>query len=321
MFETVPYRGGVRCVGVDGALTGFTVDIAILDDLYKNREQALSPSMGESVNSFWDSVLLPRLHNDSQILATFTRWAEEDIGGRFLKDGDWTILNIPAIREDKVPTIKGDPRKPGEPLWPERHSLERLLTIKQDSPVVFNSLYQQSPAIHKDVLVFPDFVIIDKMPEYASGCGIDFGYSNDPTAVINVAVHNRNLYLDEIIYGTRLLNSDIATKIKDAGISMKGLHVADSAEPKSIADLQILGLNVVPAVKGQDSVHYGLLEMQKMKIHITKRSINLIQEFNKYQYRVVGNRITNEPIDLNNHGIDAARYKFTHNLQKPKIKL
>jgi hypothetical protein len=134
MFETVPYKGSVRTVGVEGSLTGFTVDVAIFDDLYKSRDEALSPKRQSAVRSFYESVLVPRLHNESRILGTFTRWSENDIGGYLLSvDDDWTVITLPAIKDKEMP---GDPRKIGEALWPKKHSLERLLDIEKKNSIV-----------------------------------------------------------------------------------------------------------------------------------------------------------------------------------------
>lgn len=318
MFETVPHRGSVRTVGVEGSLTGFPVDVALFDDLYKSREEALSTKRQETIKSFYESVLIPRLHNDSQQLLTFTRWCEDDLAGYLLsKENDWTVITLPAIKEHEDAT---DPRAIGEALWPERHSVERIMAIRESTPAIFNALYQQQPGASKEVLVFPDFEIIDNMPEYVSGCGIDFGFSNDPCAVVNVSVHNQSLYLDEIVYETGLINSEIKDRMVSAGVNLRSQHVADSAEPKSIKELLTIGVNVVPCTKGPDSIHYGISEMQKMKLHVTRRSRNLINELKNYQFRVVAGKKTNEPIGPD-HAIDAARYKFTHLKTKPKIKL
>lgn len=320
MFETVPYRGSVRTVGLDGSLTGFPVDVAIFDDLYKSREEALSTKRQETVKSFWESVLVPRLHNSSQILGTFTRWDVNDLGGWLIDtQKGWEVISIPAIKENED---KADPRKIGEALWPEQHSVERIMEIKASNPIIYNSLYQQKPGASKEILVFPNYTLIDAMPtEYTHGCGIDFGFSNDPTAIIDVATHNRKLFLDEICYKKGLINSEIKEEMRLAGVNLRSQHVADNSEPKSIRELQILGVNVVGCTKGADSVHHGVSEMQKMDLYVTRRSHNLIRELGNYQFRVVAGQITNEPIDKDNHAIDGARYKFMHEKSRPRIRL
>jgi hypothetical protein len=320
MVETIPYRGGFRCTGVEGALTGFTVDIGIIDDLYKDRAAALSPAYQETVRNFWESVFIPRLHNDSQILCTFTRWSEDDHGGTLLTDPSWTVIQIPAIRDKSVPTVVDDPRKEGEALWESKHSIKRLKEIKRKSPVVFNSLYQQSPKAAEDILVFPKFEIVDSIPEYAtpSGCGIDFGFTNDPTAGVAVAKFKDKIYWDELFYSTHMSNKMIADSVKAAGYANK-MNVADSAEPKDIAELNLLGCTVVKANKKTVSSEVNEIK-QNFTICVTKRSLNLIKELGKYQYVVVGGKPTNDIVKGWDHAIDAARYKTMQILRGPLIK-
>lgn len=318
--ETIPHRGGFRCTGVEGALTGFTVDIGIIDDLYKDRAAALSPAYQETVRNFWDSVFLPRLHNDSQILCTFTRWSEDDHGGFLMNDPSWTVIQIPAIRDITVPTIKDDPRKIGEALWEERHSLKRLKEIQKKSPVIFNSLYQQSPKAATDILVFPEYELVDSIPEYAqvTGCGIDFGFSNDPTAGVAVAKFKNIIYWDELFYATKMTNKDIAAHVAAAKLSGK-LNVADSAEPKDITELNLLGCTTVKAYKKTVASEVNEIK-QNYKLCITKRSLNLIRELGRYQYIVVGGKPTNDILDRDNHAIDAARYKTMQVIRGPRLK-
>lgn len=321
MFETVPYRGSVRTIGVEGALTGFPVDVAIFDDLYKSREEALSKNRQETVQSFWKSVLIPRLHNNSQLLGVFTRWCEDDIAGWLLEReaSEWEVIQIPAIKERNIPN---DPRKIGEALWPKHLSVEKLLKIKATSPIEFNSLYQQEPKPSIDILVYPNYEIIDEMPkEYEEGYGLDFGFTNDPTAVVKVEIHNQNVYLDEQIYDTGMVNEDIKKYYERLGLKLKRLTVADSAEPKSIRELNILGMNVVGAVKGPGSIIRTVNTIRKLKLFVTRRSYNLIKELNKYQFRVYNDKISNEPIDSDNHLINAFEYYVMYKKQKVGIKL
>jgi predicted phage terminase large subunit-like protein len=143
-FEVVGYEGGVRTVGVGGPLTGETVDVLIIDDIYKDAKSAWSPVIQETVKDWYDSVGESRLHNDSQILIVFTRWDENDLLGYILsREKDWTVLNYEAIKTG-APT-EYDPRKAGEALWPERHGLDKLIKVRERNPHVFESLYQGNP--------------------------------------------------------------------------------------------------------------------------------------------------------------------------------
>jgi len=152
MLEIPNHIGSIKTIGVGGALTGSPVDILIMDDLYKDAEQAWSPVQRAKVQDWYTSVALTRLHNDSQQLMVFTRWHEEDLGGFILsQDGiysednpnGWVVVTFPAIKIGEPNDI--DPREEGEALWKERHSKEKLLSIREKDKRVFDSLYQQNP--------------------------------------------------------------------------------------------------------------------------------------------------------------------------------
>lgn len=151
--EIVGCRGGFKTVGVGGPLTGEPVDVLIIDDIYKDAKTAWSPTVRESVRDWYDTVAETRLHNDSQQLIVFTRWHEDDLAGTLIRQqgvydevnnpNGWQIIVYKAIKEG-APT-DFDPREEGEPLWAERHSLEKLHAVRARNPQVFESLYQQDP--------------------------------------------------------------------------------------------------------------------------------------------------------------------------------
>lgn len=144
IFETVNYRGYVKTVGRGGPLTGTAVDIGIIDDPLKDREEAESLTVRESLWNWYTDVFESRMHNNSQQIVILTRWHEDDLAGRLLfRDNDWHVISLPAIKEYN--TNAYDTRAIGEVLWEEKHSLERMLKIKEDQPITFQSLYQQNP--------------------------------------------------------------------------------------------------------------------------------------------------------------------------------
>jgi len=146
--------------------------------------------------------------------------------------------------------------------------------------------------------------------------GMDFGYSNDPSTLIALYKYNDAYIFDEVIYQKKLLNSDISDLFKTHSIN--GIVYADSAEPKSIAELRTYGHKVLPCTKGKDSIVYGINLINQNKIFVTSRSKNLIKELQSYTWMKdrEGNTI-NKPIDSFNHCIDAARYSITSQLQTP----
>ena len=142
--------------------------------------------------------------------------------------------------------------------------------------------------------------------------GLDFGFSNDPTSIVDVRYSDGALWLDEIVYQTQMTNSDIARLIKsDSSISLLNV-VADSAEPKSIKELQLAGIRVTGADKSGDSVRNGIDMMKQVQINVTKRSVNIIKELRNYRWKVdKSGKSLQVPVDIWNHSIDAARYAAT----------
>lgn len=164
--------------------------------------------------------------------------------------------------------------------------------------------------------------IVDDIPVDQAklvGLGLDWGYSNDPTTLVEVWKHNDSVYLNEILYDTNLTNSDIAEKLKEAGVDRYVEIIADSAEPKSIEEIRRMGFNIKPALKGPDSVNNGIDILKRFKLNVTKESTNLIQEFRRYKWIVDkdGNKL-NKPIDAYNHALDAIRYVALNNLKEQK---
>lgn len=140
--------------------------------------------------------------------------------------------------------------------------------------------------------------------------GLDYGYTNDPTAIIDVYEYNGGYLLDEQVYKKGMTNKDIADVINSLD---KCLTVADSSEPKSNDELRLYGVSVIPAVKGPGSVLYGIQLIQSKPIYVTKRSVFLIKEYRNYLWMTDKhtNQVINEPEDLNNHAMDACRYAIS----------
>jgi len=164
--------------------------------------------------------------------------------------------------------------------------------------------------------IFTNWESIDKIPDAARlvGIGLDFGYSVDPTAAVAIYKYNHQYILDEIIFQKELSNREIANLLKD----YKVMIIADSAEPKSIAELQSYGLKVLGALKGKDSIVHGIQLIQQQSLLVTKKSINLIKELRGYTWATDRNgQPTGDPIDILNHTMDAMRYGFSHIIQMP----
>lgn len=167
-------------------------------------------------------------------------------------------------------------------------------------------------------VIFQNWQIIDNIPPDARllGYGLDFGYSNDPTAIVEVYLWNGKRILNELCYQKGLSNKQISAYIKT-----RHLVYCDSADPKSIDELKIYGIQAKGAKKGNDSINFGIQLMQSQDYLVTAHSLNLINEFRKYAWskdKRTGETL-NVPIDDFNHGIDAVRYHEISTLAtKPK---
>jgi len=186
------------------------------------------------------------------------------------------------------------------------------IEAKKDNPKYSNwwRIYGMGEIGIFEGLIFPIFHQIEELPISDSYFyGLDFGYSVDPTSLIKMCKIGNKLYCDELIYETQLLNSDIIKRFTKFAVNKSELIVADSAEPKSIDEIYRAGYNVKPAIKGADSVVYGLNHLNELEIYVTKRSINLIKELRNYAWdKDKTGKQLNKPIDLFNHAIDAIRY-------------
>lgn len=158
-----------------------------------------------------------------------------------------------------------------------------------------------------DGVIFSNWKTIDTIPDDARllGYGIDFGYTNDPTAIVEVYKWNEHRIVNEICYNKGLSNSQIAKYI-----NTKLPCYCDSAEPKSIAELRMYGVNAHAVTKGSDSINFGIQIMQEESYLVTSKSLNLINELRKYAWdkdKKTGAKL-NKPIGDYNHIIDSIRY-------------
>lgn len=136
--------------------------------------------------------------------------------------------------------------------------------------------------------------------------GIDFGFTNDPTAIVDVMISGGEIFIDEICYNTNMHNSDIISILKKYP---RIECICDSAEPKTISELKLSGINATPAVKGPDSIRYGIEKIKQYKMNVTRSSINIRKELERYKWKEdKGGTAINIPVDGYNHALDALRY-------------
>lgn len=161
-------------------------------------------------------------------------------------------------------------------------------------------------------LILRNYNLVDAVPAGAKlvGHGLDFGFTNDPTAVPTMWISGGELYIDERVYEYGLTNPMIVDRLRQEGIRTNERIIADSAEPKSIAEIQNFGYQVEAAKKGADSINSSIDILKRYTLNITRESTNLRKELNTFKWATdqKTGKALNVPVDFNNHLIDATRY-------------
>ena len=194
--------------------------------------------------------------------------------------------------------------------------IDALLLMKNTNEVYYK-IYALGEFGSLDKLIYNNWQKMDFDIDQIKGqplCGLDFGYTNDPTAfVYSVLVpEERRIYVCKEWGGTGYLNNTIAEKIKETGFA-KSLIVADSAEQKSIEEIKRLGVSrIKPCAKGKGSILQGIQKLQQYELIIHPSCVNVIEELQNYAWKKDKNtnEYINEPIDLWNHYLDSLRYSL-----------
>lgn len=260
-FEIVGKRGSLISVGVGGGLTGNKVDVAIVDDPYKDAMQAYSAVYRNNLLEWWFSVLDTRLHNDSRICLTFTRWHEDDIASRLLEMESvhpWVVVRFQALKEPGE-TVSGDPREVGDALWPGQRSAESLQAIKQNNPSVFEAMYQQNPTPAEGNMVQRDWFRV--APIHAVPLEVrqgvkdfvgDTAYTeksiNDPSGFLAYIEHGGFLYLFDYLSLRKEfpeLKKQLKMFVSIVGAKNSRVYIEPKASGKSIVQDLKGELNVI----------------------------------------------------------------------------
>lgn len=163
--------------------------------------------------------------------------------------------------------------------------------------------------------------LVPRIPSNAEfvAFGLDYGFTVDPTALVEIWKKDKDIFIHELIYEKGMVTSDIAKKLSEIEVGRAEIW-ADSAEPRLNEELYRLGFNVKPVRKGKDSVRLGIDLMMQYRLNVTKESINTIKEFGEYVWMVDKNgNFENIPVDYSNHSIDAIRYVCMERLNAKKI--
>lgn len=320
-------KGGfIKTTAITAPLTGTPVDILVMDDIYKDFDEAQSETIREQRWNWWWAVANSRLHNDSQVVFLMTRWHQEDLAGKLIQSqpNQWEIIRFPALKDNFQADY--DNRKIGEPLWGDRHSKSRMEAVKAQNPVTFNALYQQDPKPPENLLVFGDWGELNTWnPRGIKFYGLDLG-TNDPTALVEVWVDKDVIYLNELIYEVGMNNRTLIDRIKK--LKVDGIIIIDTNEPKTTNELRENGIKVKTAIKGKGSISAGIKKLKEFRVFFSPTSFNIKMERNNYTFITSGGKITNEPIASWNHIIDATRvavytmfYRGKANTNKKKSRI
>jgi len=194
-----------------------------------------------------------------------------------------------------------------------RHEIERLRDTDED----YWRVYGLGERGSSRATIF-QFGIVEEPKGKLLSIGMDFGFTNDPTALVKVYQDGSDLYIQELLYHTNLTNQDISDKFNQLELTRYDEVWADSAEPKSIEELHRMGWNVKPTAKGADSIMAGIDILKRHKLFVTKDSLNVIKEMQNYKWQEDKNgNLFNKPIDSFNHAIDAMRYATYNRLSRP----
>jgi len=212
----LPQGGYCISTSVKGALTGRSLDYGIVDDCYKSREEANSPVTSESTWEWFNSVFLSRFKDSGKILLLFTRWSEDDIAGRLLKEypDQWELIKIPALSDsDYRANIDGtkpeeDPRtEVDQALWEDWHGAKKLMQVRDQAALSFSCLYQQDPTPAQGNIIRKDFFQVmnwgdHQIPPIQWDFFCDTAYTtktmNDPSAIGVFGFDGQYLYIRKI---------------------------------------------------------------------------------------------------------------------------
>jgi len=241
-------------------------------------------------------------------------WAHEELSEKDNDDVEWLTLTYKdneALPESIVNELeKARTKAFYSPLLPV-NELFKEDNIKSSYWSNWWKVYGLGLLGALEGVIFSNWSKVKNVPNGAKllGLGIDFGYSNDPTAIPAIYQFNGEFYVDEVEYKTGMNNNQIAKRLTKDGFTRSDKMVADCAEPKSIDEINSFGFYIRPSKKGKDSIMFGIEVLQQHHFKVSERSTNIIEELRKYCWDVDKNgKKLNKPIDDYNHAMDALRY-------------
>lgn len=324
-----PQGGGVLATGIGGPLTGHGVRLLVVDDPFKNRQDADSALIRERTWQWFTSTALTRIEPGGSALVVHTRWHRDDLIGRCERHEEiaWEVTSLPAI----------DAR--GRALWPERWPVSELQRRRAEvGEYDWASLFQQHPTVRKG-LVFGGFDRAVHVVPHAElerrykpggrwsfgaiGCGVDWGWSDPSAWIVGGRTSGGTIVIVDELYASGVLVDERGWLGKAKALrAAHGLQwfTADPSEPGYIAALrQSLGGRPV-VYEADNRISEGIrriaVAMQRIdtgqgpapRLLISDRCTNLVRELETYSYRAGPEGPSEEPEDRNNHAVDALRY-------------
>jgi phage terminase large subunit len=276
-------------------LNNTLIEFFSIDDAQKRRGSKRDILFVNEANELtWEDFFQLNIRTTTQVFIDFNPSEQFWYNDKLQSRDDTTIIHStykdnPYLNQDQV------------------NEIERL----QFTDLQYYQIYALGEFAGGMDLVY-QYAPIDDVPVHSAklvALGMDYGFTNDPTTLIEVWREKNNIYLNELLYDLNLTNQDIADRLAEYGVDRYVEIIADSAEPKSIEEIRRSGFNIKPAQKGPDSILNGIDILKRHRIHVTKQSVNLIKELNNYKWVVDknGNKL-NKPVDMFNHALDAVRY-------------
>jgi len=189
----------------------------------------------------------------------------------------------------------------------EREQIENLANMDPE----YDMIYRQGLWATPTFIIYRNWDIVQAFNPYCDnvGYGLDFGYNN-ATALLKVGFRDKvDVYIDELIYESKLTNTDLIERMKILIPDRDSMIVADCAEPDRIEEISNAGFNIFPCIKGPGSVGVGIDRCKRHRLHITEQSQNTITEIKGYKWKVDKNgNILDEPVEFRDHSMSALRY-------------
>lgn len=267
------------------------------------------------VDTIWAEEATEMKYNDFSHLNLILRWERSESPKKFLlscnpiDENHWLKTKLVDGNRGDVSVLHSTYKD--NPFLGEEYKNELEALINQDKN--FYRIYTLGEWGALENKIYSNYDIVDAFPEGIGEpfYGLDFGWTN-PTSLIKMYMANNDVYGQELIYDSNLSTADIIGRMNGVIDNKHSYIYGDSEDPRSIDEIHAAGYNIHPAIKGSDSVVYGINTVKRHKVHILSSSTNLIKEINGYSWKTDKNGvIIPEPVKFHDHCLDALRYGVT----------